>query len=147
MPLDPEEPQSLRNEVGDALASLHRRASRQSHFMTESPWRAACFDLDGTLVRGTTVSQHLADAFGHGEILADLERRYSAQEISNAEVANFQATHFRGRRPEELMEALKSIPRIGAIEETLERLRVRASSGGMDSRPSQGLKRKSIATA
>jgi phosphoserine phosphatase len=28
-------------------------------------WRLASFDLDGTLVRGTSVSRHLADRFGH----------------------------------------------------------------------------------
>lgn len=33
-------------------------------------WRLACFDLDGTLVPGTTVSQHLANALGHGALIA-----------------------------------------------------------------------------
>lgn len=47
----------------------------------------ACFDLDGTLVRGTTVSQHLADRLGQSEQMAELERRYAAGEISNAVVA------------------------------------------------------------
>jgi phosphoserine phosphatase len=48
-----------------------------------SRWRLACFDLDGTLVRGTTVSQHLADRFGQSEQMAELERRYATGEISN----------------------------------------------------------------
>jgi hypothetical protein len=42
--------------------------------MKGKDWRLVCFDLDGTLVLGTTVSQHLADRLGHGALLADLER-------------------------------------------------------------------------
>lgn len=93
--------------------------------MTSYPWRVACFDLDGTLVPGTTVSQHLADAFGHGKVLAELEQRYRAAEISNVEVAQRQAAHFIGRRVDELTEAIASIPRIDGIDDTLEWLRAR----------------------
>lgn len=92
------------------------------------PWRVVCFDLDGTLVRGTTVSQHLADCFGHGDLMADLERRYATQEISNAEGADQQGLQLAGRHLGEITEALKSIPRIAGIEETLRQLR----SKGLD---------------
>jgi len=92
-------------------------------------WRLVCFDLDGTLVRGTTVSQHLADRLGHGALLADLERRYAAQEITNATVADRQAEEFAGRDRLEMMIHLESIPRIGGIQTTLARLQ----STGIDS--------------
>jgi phosphoserine phosphatase len=70
--------------------------------VTSYPWRVACFDLDGTLVPGTTVSQPLAE----------LEQRYRAAEISNVEVARRQAAHLIGRHVDELVEAIASIPRI-----------------------------------
>ena len=88
-----------------------------------------CFDLDGTLVLGTSVSQHLANRLGHGALLADLERRYAAQEITNATVADRQAEEFAGRDRRELMTHLESIPRIGGIQATLARLQ----SAGIDS--------------
>ncbi|HEX4863614.1 MAG TPA: hypothetical protein VFV02_06055, partial [Acidimicrobiales bacterium] len=61
-----------------------------------SRWRLACFDLDGTLVRGTTVSQHLADRLGQSGRMAELERRYASGEISNSVVAEEQARSYRG---------------------------------------------------
>lgn len=58
-------------------------------------WRLACFDLDGTLVRGTSVSRHLADRSGRGKRMAELERLYATGEISNSVVAEEQAREFR----------------------------------------------------
>ena len=88
-----------------------------------------CFDLDGTLVLGTSVSQHLANRLGHGPLLADLERRYAAQEITNATVADRQAKEFAGRDRRGMITHLESIPQIGGIHATLARLR----SAGIDS--------------
>lgn len=96
--------------------------------MKRQGWRLVCFDLDGTLVPGTSVSQHLADRLGHGALLAELERRYAAQEISNATVADRQAEEFAGRDRREMMTHLESIPRIGGIQATLARLQ----SAGID---------------
>ena len=70
-------------------------------------WELACFDLDGTLVTGTTISQFFADRLGHGEELAVLERRYAAGGLSNAAVA------------------LADIPCIRGIEETVSALSAR----------------------
>jgi len=92
-------------------------------------WRLVCFDLDGTLVPGTSVSQNLADRLGHGALLAELERRYAAQEVTNAIVADRQAEQFAGRDRREMTTHLESIPRIGGIQATLARLR----STGIDS--------------
>ncbi len=88
-----------------------------------SPWKLACFDLDGTLVVGTTTSLHLADRFGHVDLLRDLERRYSAGEISNHQIADDTARFFAGVHPEAAEKALESIPLIAGIPETLDRLR------------------------
>jgi phosphoserine phosphatase len=92
--------------------------------MKRRAWRLVCFDLDGTLVLGRSVSQHLADRLGHGALLAELERRYAAQEI----VADRQAGELAGRDRREMMTHLESIPRIGGIQATLARLQ----SAGID---------------
>jgi hypothetical protein len=45
------------------------------------------FDLDGTLLRGTTVSLLLAQWLGQAEEISELERAFQAHEISNSVVA------------------------------------------------------------
>jgi phosphoserine phosphatase len=87
------------------------------------PWRLACFDLDGTLVRGTSVSRHLADRFGQGEAMDEMERRYAAGEISNAVVAEEQARAFRGVPLPRIVGELDDIACIGGIDATLSALR------------------------
>jgi phosphoserine phosphatase len=87
--------------------------------------RLACFDLDGTLVRGTSVSQHLADRFGRSGQMAELERRYAAGEISNSVVAEEQARNYRGRPLAEVVEKLDDIACIDGIDATLAALRER----------------------
>jgi phosphoserine phosphatase len=90
-----------------------------------SRWRLACFDLDGTLVRGTSVSRHLADRFGRGEGMAELERRYAAGEISNSVVAEEQARDFRGMPLPRVVGKLDDIACIEGIDATLAALRER----------------------
>lgn len=82
-------------------------------------WRLACFDLDGTLVTGTSVSQHLADRLGQGEQMAALERRYAAGEISNSVVAEETASSYRGIPLEKVVTHLSDIPCIKGIDVTL----------------------------
>jgi phosphoserine phosphatase len=88
-------------------------------------WRLACFDLDGTLVTGTTVSQHLADHFGQNEQMAELERRYAAGEISNSVVADLQARIYRCTPLPKLVAKLADIACIAGIDATLAALRER----------------------
>jgi phosphoserine phosphatase len=88
-------------------------------------WRLACFDLDGTLVRGTSVSQHLADRFGQTEQMAELERRYASGEISNSVVADEQARNYRGIPVAQVVEKLDDIVCIDGIDPTLAALRER----------------------
>jgi len=88
-------------------------------------WRLACFDLDGTLVRGTSVSQHLADRVGSSEEMAELERRYTAGEISNSVVAEQQARAYAGMPISEIVAMLADIPCIEGIDTTIAALRER----------------------
>jgi phosphoserine phosphatase len=88
-------------------------------------WRLACFDLDGTLVRGTSVSQHLADRFGQSEQMEELERRYVSGEISNSVVAEEQARNYRGIPLPQVVAKLSDIACIEGIDPTLAALRER----------------------
>lgn len=88
-------------------------------------WRLACFDLDGTLVRSTSVSRHLADRFGQSEQMEMLERRYAAGEISNSIVAEEQARAYRDMPLPQVVAALEDIVCIGGIDDTLHALRER----------------------
>ena len=93
--------------------------------MTGTDIRVACFDLDGTLVPGTTVCVHLAELMGHRDVVVDLERRYTAGEISNRDVANLEAVRYEGRSVDEIRAAMSSVPVIDGIDETIEWLRSR----------------------
>lgn len=86
-------------------------------------WRLVCFDLDGTLVRGTSTCQHIADSFGHGDVLRELELNYAQGAISNRIVAETDARHYVGRRIEEIAEVMKTIPLIHGIDEAFSALR------------------------
>jgi phosphoserine phosphatase len=86
------------------------------------------FDLDGTLLRGTTVSQLLAGWLGRGGALDELEYRYRRGEVSNADVASASAPWFSGRRAADAWEALGPAPWIGGIEETIAALRAVGST-------------------
>jgi len=71
------------------------------------------------------VSQHLADRFGQGERMAELERRYAAGEISNSAVAEEQARGYRGVPLPRVVEELGDIACIDGIDATLAALRER----------------------
>jgi phosphoserine phosphatase len=86
-------------------------------------WRLACFDLDGTLVQATSVSQHLADRFGQSLEMAELERRYAAGDIFNSVVAEEQAAMYGGMPVAQVVEALDDIPCIEGIDATVDALR------------------------
>ena len=86
-------------------------------------WRLVCFDLDGTLVRGTSTCQHIADSFGYGDVLRELESNYAQGTVSNRIVAESDARHYVGRRIEEIAEVMGTIPLIRGIDETVSVLR------------------------
>jgi phosphoserine phosphatase len=85
------------------------------------------FDLDGTLLRGTTISLYLAERMGRGATVADLERRFGAHEISNRVLADTTAAWFEGRDHASVWEELAGAPWIGGVAETVHDLRAGCS--------------------
>ena len=83
--------------------------------------RTVAFDLDGTLLRGTTVSLEVAALTGHVEEMRELERAYAAGEISSAVVAEAQARWLGGVAPADL--DVGGWPWLEGIEETVGALR------------------------
>lgn len=86
-------------------------------------WRIASFDLDGTLIVGTTSGAHLAARLGHAEDMRAMEARYGRGEVGNREVAEFDAQHFRGLNAADIDAMLAEIPLIPGITETVAQLR------------------------
>ena len=60
------------------------------------PYDVVCFDLDGTLLRGTTVSLFTAERLGKTGELLEPEERYAAGGIPNAAIADASARRFEG---------------------------------------------------
>src|SRR3954469_11652564 len=84
------------------------------------------FDLDGTLLRGTTVSLLTAEWLGRRGELDELEQRYAEGAISNAVIAERSAPWFAGRSPAEVERSLAAGPWIDGVGETVERCTPRA---------------------
>jgi phosphoserine phosphatase len=85
------------------------------------------FDLDGTLLRGTTVSLLLAPWLGRTAELTELERAFQANEISNKLAADMCAGWFTGRSVADALRLLSDGPWIAGMAETLELLRAAGS--------------------
>lgn len=84
------------------------------------PVRAiASFDLDGTLVRGMSTGQYLADRLGHGEILRNLESQYDQGCLPAQAVADAEAAFYAGRSLEGTCKLLADLPTIGGITEVV----------------------------
>ena len=83
-------------------------------------YRVVAFDLDGTLLRGGTVSMCLATRAGRGDELRALETRFVRGEISNAAIADASASCLVGCPVEELESALWGETWIAGIAETVE---------------------------
>lgn len=90
--------------------------------MTTS-WALAGFDLDGTLVHGDTVLQHVGRALGHGDLVRQLVCRYESFALDNTAVSNESAKLFAGLRRSDLYEIMDDISTIAGIREALARLR------------------------
>lgn len=90
--------------------------------MSAARYPVVVFDLDGTLLQGTTVSLYLAERMGKGDLVRDLERRFRAHEISNQVVADVSAEWFAGSDPLDVHAQLEAAPWIRGIDETLRAL-------------------------
>ena len=85
-------------------------------------YRVVAFDLDGTLLRGTTVSLRLAEWTGTAEAHRDLETRFSAGEISNAVIADTSGAWLADRALTDAATVLDDGPWIDGIGETVDAL-------------------------
>ena len=82
-------------------------------------WRLACFDLDGTLIMGTSVCLHLAEKLGHLEPLEQLESRYARGVISNSLVADGLGPYYQGLTLEIIETHLFDVPVINGVPSAL----------------------------
>ena len=73
---------------------------------TSQKWAVVAVDLDGTLIHGTTACLHLGAWIGHLAVVEDLERRFAAGEIANADVADGDAPYYEGRSIAEVAHAM-----------------------------------------
>ena len=80
------------------------------------------FDLDGTLLRGTSVSLLLAQWLGQAEEMAELERAFHAHEISNSVVADTSAGWLAGRSTADAWRVLTDGTWIAGMAETFRAL-------------------------
>jgi len=90
--------------------------------VASSSYPVVVFDLDGTLLRGTTVSLLLAQWVGQTEEIAKLERAFHAHEISNAAVADATAAWLTGRHRADAWRVLAEGTWINGMRETFEAL-------------------------
>jgi phosphoserine phosphatase len=80
------------------------------------------FDLDGTLLRGTTVSLLLAQWLGREGEITELERAFHAHEISNSVVADTSAGWLAGKSVAEAWRVLEDGSWIDGMAETFQAL-------------------------
>ncbi len=92
--------------------------------MTATPhyYPVVAFDLDGTLLRRTTVLRLLAQHLGQAEAVAELERAFTAGEILDNVVADRSAAWLAGRTTSEIRTALAAGSWIDGIDDTLQTL-------------------------
>lgn len=68
------------------------------------------FDIDGTLVPGTSSSQYLASFLGHRGGVAVAERAYANGELDNVDVSVVDAAGWRGHTPDAVRAWLAGLP-------------------------------------
>lgn len=94
--------------------------------MIDCPWRLVVSDLDGTLVTGTTVLDHLGAWIGHEAIVEGLENKFARGEVTDREVATGYAPFYRGVALTDAVEAVSRIPSIEDIALGVTMLRQRS---------------------
>lgn len=77
------------------------------------------FDVDGTLIPGTSSSQHLADRLGHSAEYRRAEDAYILGTLSNQEVSVIDAAGWADRTPAEILGFLETLPLVDGIAETV----------------------------
>jgi phosphoserine phosphatase len=88
--------------------------------MPDTAFPVVVFDLDGTLLRGTTVSLLLAQWLGRADEVSELERAFRAHEISNSVVADTSAGWLAGKSVAEAWRVLEDGSWIDGMAETFQ---------------------------
>ncbi|MGH3672746.1 MAG: haloacid dehalogenase-like hydrolase, partial [Pseudonocardiaceae bacterium] len=86
--------------------------------MTVPRYPVVVFDLDGTLLRGTTASLVIAESMGRRAAAEELERLYRPREVASYEWTAREAALFAGTHPEQIRDHLRGAPWIGGLRET-----------------------------
>lgn len=84
---------------------------------------AVFFDVDGTLVRGTSSSQFLAAQLGHLAELVEAEKSYRVGRIDSEEVSVLDARGWSGRGQDEVSAWLRDLPVVDGITAAVTRCR------------------------
>jgi phosphoserine phosphatase len=79
---------------------------------------AVFFDVDGTLVPGTSSSVHLAGHLGHRAELAAAEDAYAAGTMDNREVSELDAAGWAGATERQVRALLDDLPLVAGIAQT-----------------------------
>jgi phosphoserine phosphatase len=87
--------------------------------------RLVCFDLDGTLIAGTTSMLFMSERLGFLDRVREYERQYSAGLMTNIEAANLTAKEFTGISLQDIELFVKDAPKINNIPETIAALKQR----------------------
>lgn len=77
------------------------------------------FDIDGTLVPGTSSSQYLASFLGHLDDLAIAERAYANRELDNLDVSVLDASGWRGHTTGDVQAWLAGLPIVEGVDEVV----------------------------
>ena len=99
-----------------------RGGARHVEEMLVGPYPVVVFDLDGTLLLGTSVSRMLAQWLGRTREIAALERAFDAREITSRVIAERSAPWFAGQHTTEIWRALEDGPWIAGMTETFQAL-------------------------
>jgi phosphoserine phosphatase len=83
------------------------------------PRSIAFFDVDGTLVPGTSSAQHLAAQLGHLDVLAEAEAAWDAGLVDARHVEELDARGWTGTSESQVREWLVSLPLVDGISEVL----------------------------
>ncbi|MFE4635670.1 HAD family hydrolase [Streptomyces sp. NPDC056773] len=77
------------------------------------------FDVDGTLVPGTSSSVFLAGFLGHRDELAEAEDGYASGALDNRQVSELDAAGWAGVPEEQVLSWLDGLPLVSGISETV----------------------------
>lgn len=100
---------------------MESETSNADHY----PWRLAGFDLDGTLIYGTTVLLHLGQKLSAMGFVQELVEGYESYRLTNKGVSTAAAVLFKGWRKEDLVVLLEDVPCLDDIDPTVQYLKKR----------------------